>query len=94
MSANSFLQSLLGELADLHASAQEILTDDDMRKSIMRDLGGDASSTARFPPSTLDSVVAYREASEPGLEALLAAIQDIRAFHEALSSFAEALNLG
>ncbi|HKS58237.1 MAG TPA: DUF6603 domain-containing protein [Steroidobacteraceae bacterium] len=94
MSANSFLQSLLGELADLHASAQEILADDDMRKSIIRDLGGDASSTARFPPSTLDSVVAYREASEPGLEALLAAIQDIRAFHEALSSFAEALNLG
>jgi hypothetical protein len=94
MSANSFLQSLLGELADLHASAQEVLADDDMRKSIIRDLGGDAASTARFPPSTLDSVVAYREASEPGLEALLAAIQDIRSFHEALSSFAESLNLG
>jgi hypothetical protein len=94
MSANSFLQNLLGELADLHASAQEVLADDDMRKSIIRDLGGDASSTARFPPSTLDSVQAYRSASEPGLEALLAAIQDIRAFHEALSSFAESLNLG
>ncbi|HEV8333456.1 MAG TPA: DUF6603 domain-containing protein [Steroidobacteraceae bacterium] len=94
MSANSLLQSLLGELADLHASAQEVLADDDMRKSIIRDLGGDAASTARFPPSTLDSVVAYREASEPGLEALLAAIQDIRSFHEALSSFAESLNLG
>ena len=94
MSANSFLQNLLGELADLHASAQEVLADDDMRKSIIRDLGGDASSTARFPPSTLDSVQAYRSSSEPGLEALLAAIQDIRSFHEALSSFAEALDLG
>lgn len=94
MSANSFLQNMLGELADLHASAQEVLADDDMRKSIIRDLGGDASSTARFPPSTLDSVQAYRSASEPGLEALLAAIQDIRSFHEALSSFAEALDLG
>lgn len=94
MSANSFLQKLLGELADLHASAQEVLADDDMRKSIIRDLGGDASSAARFPPSTLDSVQAYRSSSEPGLEALLAAIQDIRSFHEALSSFAEALDLG
>ena len=43
---------------------------------------------------TLDSVNAYRDASEPGLEALLAAIQDFRAFHEALSAFAESLNLG
>ena len=40
------------------------------------------------------SVKAYRDASEPGLEALLAAIQDFRVFHEALSAFADALDLG
>ena len=94
MSANSLLQGFFGELAELHVAAQQILGDDDTRKSIIRDLGGDPSSAAQFPPSSLDSVSAYREASEPGLEALLAAIQDFRVFHEGLSAFAEALNLG
>lgn len=91
---NSLLQGLFGELAELHEAARDILTDDDSRKAMIRDLGGDPSSSAQFPPSTLDSVAAYRDASEPGLEALLAAIQDFRSFHEALSAFAESLNLG
>jgi hypothetical protein len=94
MSANSLLQGLLGELAELHEAARDIFADDDTRKSMIRDLGGDPSSSAQFPATSLDSVTAYRDASEPGLEALLAAIQDFRSFHEALSAFAESLNLG
>jgi len=94
MSANSLLQGLFGELAELHESARAMITDDDTRKAMIRDLGGDPSAAVEFPPSSLDSVRAYRDASEPGLEALLEAIQDIRAFHEALSAFAESLNLG
>jgi hypothetical protein len=94
MSANSLLQGLLGELAELHEAARDIFADDDTRKSMIRDLGGDPSSSAQFPATSLDSVTTYRDASEPGLEALLAAIQDFRSFHEALSAFAESLNLG
>lgn len=94
MSANSLLQGLLGELAELHRAAAEMLADDDTRKSLIRDLGGDPSAAAQFRPTTLDSVTAYRDASEPGLEALLTAIQDLRSFHESLSEFAESLNLG
>jgi Family of unknown function (DUF6603) len=94
MSANSLLQSLFSELAELHEAARDMLGDDDTRKSIIRDLGGDPSAAAQFTPSELHSVNAYRDASEPGLEALLAAIQDFRSFHEALSAFAESLNLG
>ena len=60
MSANSLLQSLFGELAELHVAARDILADDDARKSIVQDLGGDPASTARFQPSPLDSVDAYR----------------------------------
>jgi hypothetical protein len=93
MSASSMLQGLLGELAELHQSARDMLTDDDSRKAIIQDLGGDPKSAPQFPPSTLDSVSAYRDASEPGLEALLAALQDFRAFHAALTEFAEALSL-
>ncbi|MCB1852840.1 MAG: hypothetical protein KDI83_19055 [Gammaproteobacteria bacterium] len=94
MSANSLLQGLFGELAELHVAARDLLADDDLRRSIIRDLGGDPTSAVQFPPTTLDSVVAYRDASEPGLESLFAAIQDLRSFHEALSAFAEALDLG
>lgn len=94
MSAKSLLQGLFGELAELHEAARDIFADDDTRKAMIRDLGGDPSSSTQFPPTTLDSVNAYRDASEPGLEALLAAIQDFRSFHEALSAFAESLNLG
>ncbi|HJY37140.1 MAG TPA: DUF6603 domain-containing protein [Steroidobacteraceae bacterium] len=97
MSANSMLQDLLGELAELHGMARDMLSDDITRKAIIRDLGGDPSATApapQFPPSSLQSVEAYRNASEPGLEALLEALQDLRSFHEALQGFAESLNLG
>lgn len=93
MSAKSLLQSLFGELADLHEGARDILADNDMRRSIIRDLGGDPAAAPQFPATNVDSVKAYRDASEPGLEALFAAIQDIRSFHESLSAFAEALNL-
>src|SRR6185369_1286221 len=95
MSANSFLQGLLGELAELHEAARDMLADDETRKAIVRDLGGDpGAATPPFPPTSLDSVTAYRDASEPGLDALVEAIQDFRSFHDALGAFAESLNLG
>jgi hypothetical protein len=97
MSAKSLLQGLLGVLADLHEDAREILADDDARKAIVRDLGGNpaaGSSAPDFPPAGLESVTAYRDAAEPGLDALLNAIQDFRSFHESLRAFARALDLG
>ena len=48
MSANSLLQDLLGELADLHESAAEMLTRRrSSRNVIIRDLGGDAVERRR-----------------------------------------------
>jgi hypothetical protein len=93
----SLLQDLLGFLADLHQDAQEMLSDDVVRNAIVADLGGDPSATTsapQFPPAGLQSVTDYRNASEPGLEALFAAIQDIRAYHTALRAFVESLDLG
>lgn len=95
MSAKSLLQDVLGELADLHEMAREMLSDDIVRNAIVRDLGGTpGTATPQFPPAALQSVKDYRDASEPGLEALLSAIQDFRSFHDALSSFGESLDLG
>jgi hypothetical protein len=95
VSAKSLLQDLLSELAELHETAAEILSDDIIRNEIVRDLGGTPGTPApQFPPAGLQSVKAYRDASEPGLEALLEALQDFRRFHESLRAFGEALNLG
>ncbi|MGH8238371.1 MAG: DUF6603 domain-containing protein, partial [Steroidobacteraceae bacterium] len=95
MSAKSLLQDLLGELADLHETAATMLSDTIVRNQIVRDLGGTPGTAApQFPPAAFQSVKAYRDASEPGLEALLEAIQDFRTFHEALTAFGESLNLG
>jgi hypothetical protein len=97
MSAKSLLQDLLGTLADLHEEARTMLADDFVRNSIVRDMGGTPSastSVPQFPPAGLQSVQAYRDAAEPGLDALFSAIQDLRAYHEALRGFAESLDLG
>lgn len=97
MSAKSLLQDLLGELADLHEQAREMLADDFVRNAIVRDLGGTpsaATSAPQFPPAGLQSVKTYRDAAEPGFEALLSAIQDFRTYQEAIRSFAESIDLG
>jgi hypothetical protein len=97
MSAKSLLQDLLGELADLHEEAREMLADDFVRNSIVRDLGGTpsaATSAPQFPQAGLQSVKTYRDAAEPGLEALLSAIQDFRTYQEAIRGFAESIDLG
>jgi len=95
VSAKSLLQELLSELAELHETAAEMLSDDIIRNEIVRDLGGTPGTPApQFPPAGLQSVKAYRDASEPGLEALLEALQDFRRFHESLRAFGAALNLG
>jgi hypothetical protein len=93
----SLLQDLLGFLGELHEEAREMLSDDVVRNAIVRDLGGNPSATTpapQFPPAGLESVRAYREAADPGLDALLSAIQDIRAFQNALRAFVESLDLG
>ena len=95
MSAKSLLQDLLGTLADLHEEAREMLGQDVLRNAIVSDLGGTPGTPApQFPAAGLQSVKTYRDASEPGLEALLEAIQDFRTFHDALRAFGESLNLG
>jgi Family of unknown function (DUF6603) len=97
MAQKSLIQTLLGMLAELLEEARDLLTGEDTRRAIIADLGGNPSSPSappQFPPAGLASVKAYRDAAEPDLEALLAAVQDIRACVDALRSFVESLNLG
>src|SRR5262245_50396862 len=97
MAQKSLTQTLLGTLAELLEDARDLLTGADTRRAIIADLGGNPSSPSappQFPPAGLASVKAYRDAAEPDLEALLAAVQDIRACVDALRSFVDSLNLG
>src|SRR5262249_46454176 len=73
------------------------LTGGDTRRAIITDLGGNPmgpSQPPQFPPAGLQSAKAYRDALEPDLEALFAAIQDIRSCVDTVRSFVDSLDLG
>ena len=95
--SKSLTQTLLGTLVDFLEDSRDALTGDDTRKAIVADLGGDPSSSStapQFPPAGLASAKAYRDSAEPGLEGLMAAIQDVRATIDILGSFVDSLDLG
>src|SRR5262245_37475794 len=92
----SLLQTLVGWLIDLLEDARDLLTGEDTRKAIIADFGGNpftGSAPPEFPPAGLASAKSYRDAAEPDLEGLFAAIQDVRATFTALRAFVEALDL-
>jgi hypothetical protein len=96
-SQSSLTQTLVGTLVDFLEDAVKLLTQDVTRKAIIADLGGDpnaASGAPQFPPTGLDSAKAYRDAAEPSLEGLFAAIQDVRASIGVVRSFASSIDLG
>jgi len=64
VSAKSLLQDLLSELA-ICTKRSRMLSDNIIRNEIVRDLGGTPGTPApQFPPAGLQSVKAYRDASE------------------------------
>lgn len=97
MTAKSVLQEFLGgTLVELLEFARDALNDDTVRRAIILDLGGspaDESTAPNFPPASLHSLKAYRDAAEPDLEALFTAIQDAKTLFDALRSFVESLRL-
>ena len=64
--AQSALQQFVGGLGSWIESSIAALVDDEMRATLIRDLGGTPqpnSSKPNFPPSGLDSVKAYRDSA-------------------------------
>jgi hypothetical protein len=97
MADTSLTQTLVGWFIDLLEDAQDLLTGEDTRRAIIADLGGNPfspSAAPQFPPAGLQSAKAYRDAAEPDLEALFAAIQDVRSCINTIRSFADSLDLG
>lgn len=95
--AQSALQQFIGGIGSFIESSIAALVDDAMRDTLIRDLGGTPQANSpkpSFPPNGLDSVKAYRDAAEPDLEALAAAIADIRSFFSILRNFIGSLDLG
>jgi hypothetical protein len=90
-------QQLVGALADFLEWARDTLLDDQARRAIVGDLGGNTAAVPPapvFPGDRLDSVKRYRDAADPDLEAFFSAIQDVRALIEVIGGFAAAVSLG
>jgi hypothetical protein len=93
----SFLQSLAHEVVLFFEFVIPGVAEGVARQAIIRDLGGTAdlqTGTAQFPQARLDSIRAYRDAAEPGVEADLEVVEDIAALLDAIANNVETWNLG
>lgn len=94
MAEQSTLQQVIGWLGDFLEWVRDTLNDNQARRAIVADLGGDIDHVPpapTYPIAGLQSVKAYRNAAEPDLEALFSAMTDVRAMYEALRPLAEAI---
>ncbi|WP_341676920.1 DUF6603 domain-containing protein [Niveibacterium sp. SC-1] len=94
MAERSALQFFVGWLGDLLVWMRDTLNDDQARRAIVADLGGDVSTlppAPSFPDDGLESVKRYREASDPDLDGFLSALQDVRTMFDALLPIASAV---
>ena len=92
----SALQTVMGWVGDLLGDAGDLLTGEDTRRALIGDLGGKAgarTSPLQFPPAALGSINAYRDAAEPTLEGLAAALADAHTAFETIRSFVQTLEI-
>jgi hypothetical protein len=90
----SVLQEVIGWIGDFLEWTRDTLNDDQSRRAIIADLGGDPAAVPpapTYPNGALASVKAYRDAADPDLEALFSAIGDARSVFDALRPFVSAL---
>ncbi|CAN5260760.1 hypothetical protein BH11PSE10_BH11PSE10_03550 [soil metagenome] len=97
MADKSSLQSLVGGLGDFLEWVRDTLADEQARRAIVADLGGDVDNTPaapQFPPAGLQSIKTYRERSDADLEAFFSALRDVRGLVDVVRGFAATLSLG
>jgi hypothetical protein len=84
-----FLQDLLGEAGDLIAWVRKTLQDPEARKATLLDLGLDPNENndAAIADTSIDNIKRYRDAVDPDEAAFRSAVQDLRAFYQALKEF-------
>jgi hypothetical protein len=84
-----FLQNLLGEIVDLISWIKETLQDPEARKATLLDLGLDpnVNSDATIPETSVDNINQYRNSVDPDEEAFKLAVQDVKAFYQAVKEF-------
>src|SRR4030095_489660 len=97
--ARTVLQTLLGWFVDFLEWVRDVVTGKESRRALIADLGGTPEAAARagqvnFPPAQLDSIKAYRDATDPTLEGLVAGIADVRRTFEAVRAVIEGARMG
>jgi hypothetical protein len=90
------MQQLASGLSDFFEWVKQTLADPVAKQALAKDLGGTISADR---PLALDddraaSLRAYRESADPGLEAAVMRLQDVRALFDALRGFVEGIDTG
>jgi hypothetical protein len=93
----SFFQSLAHEVVQFLEYLESALGEELARQAIIKDLGGRTTAqtgAAEFPVAKLDSIKAYRDATNPDFEADLEVVATIAAVLDAIASNVETWELG
>ena len=89
MADQTFFQSVIAEVVSFFELIADVLGEDAARAAVIKDLGGNPDAAVGelvFPTAPLDSIKAYRDASNPSAEADAAVIADVVAILDALAS--------
>ncbi len=89
MADQTFFQSVIAEVVSFFELIADVLGEDAARAAVIKDLGGNPDAAVGelvFPTAPLDSIKAYRDASDPSAEADAAVIADVVAILDALAS--------
>ena len=92
--SKTFLQKVGGVIIDFADWAGEKLGEDRAFKAICDDMGLDVKKTPEFPKLTLSGIKDYVSKPNPGLEAWVGVIADVRKLYESIRSVIDAIDLG
>ncbi len=92
--SKTFLQKVGGVIIDFADWAGEKLGEERAFKAICDDMGLDVKKTPEFPKLTLSGIKDYVSKPNPGLEAWVGVIADLRNLYESIRSVIDAIDLG
>jgi len=92
--SKTFLQKVGGVIIDFADWVGEKLGEDRAFKAICDDMGLDVKKTPEFPKLTLSGLKDYVSKPNPGLEAWIGVIADVRQLYEGIRSVIDAIDLG
>ena len=92
--SKTFLQKVGGVIIDFADWLGEKVGEERAFKAICDDMGLDVKKTPEFPKLTLSGIKDYVSKPNPGLEAWVGVIADVKSLYESIRSLIDAIDLG